>query len=56
MHATSVVHEQVAAYQLGQLLPLDQRPLPMALIRIADSSTDVVPNGGAPPTALQGRQ
>ena len=38
---------QVAAYQLGQLLPPEQRPLPMALIRIADSSTNVVPNGGA---------
>jgi hypothetical protein len=38
---------KVAAYQLGQLLPPEQRPLPMALIRIADSSTNVVPNGGA---------
>ena len=37
---------QVAAYQLGLLLPKEQQPLPMGLFRIGDSSSNVVPNGG----------
>ena len=37
---------QVAAYQLGLLLPKEQQPLPMSLFRIGDSSSHIVPNGG----------
>jgi hypothetical protein len=37
---------QIASYELGKLLPEDQRPLPMDLLRIGDSRSDIVPNGG----------
>ncbi len=37
---------QIASYELGKLLPEDQRPLPLDLMRIGDSRSDVVPNGG----------
>ena len=37
---------QIASYELGKLLPKDQRPLPLDLMRIGDSRSDVVPNGG----------
>ena len=42
----STARLQIAAYQLGLLLPKDQQPLPMSLLRIADSSSNTVPNGG----------
>ncbi|BDA47143.1 Xanthine dehydrogenase/oxidase [Coccomyxa sp. Obi] len=38
--------KQVASYELGKLLPEEQRPLPMHLLRIGDSRSDLVPNGG----------
>ena len=38
---------QIASYELGQLLPKEQQPLPLDLLRIGDSRSDVVPNGGA---------
>lgn len=38
---------QMAAYELGLLLPEDQRPLPMDLIHINDTRSDIVPNAGA---------
>ncbi|EIE21740.1 molybdenum cofactor-binding domain-containing protein [Coccomyxa subellipsoidea C-169] len=38
--------KQIASYELGKLLPKDQRPLPMELLRIGDSRSDIVPNGG----------
>ena len=37
---------QIASYELGKLLPENQRPLPLDLVRIGDSRSDVVPNGG----------
>lgn len=37
---------QIASYELGKLLPEEQRPLPLGLMRIGDSRSDVVPNGG----------
>ena len=37
---------QIASFELGQLLPEEQRPLPLGLMRIGDSRSDVVPNGG----------
>jgi len=37
---------QIASYELGKLLPESQRPLPLDLMRIGDSRSDVVPNGG----------
>ena len=37
---------QIASYELGKLLPERQRPLPLDLLRIGDSRSDVVPNGG----------
>ena len=37
---------QMAAFELGQLLPEEQRPLPLQLIRINDTRTDIVPNAG----------
>ena len=37
---------QVAAYQLGLLLPKEQQPLPMRLFRVGDTSSHIVPNGG----------
>ncbi len=37
---------QVAVHALSQLLPREQRPLPLELIKVAASSSDVVPNGG----------
>lgn len=37
---------QMAAYELGQLLPEDQRPLPLDFVRINDTRTDIVPNAG----------
>ena len=41
---------QIASYELGKLLPEDQRPLPLDLLRIGDSRSDVVPNGGGSQT------
>ncbi len=41
-----VAYIQVASYELGKLLPEEQRPLPMHLLRIGDSRSDLVPNGG----------
>lgn len=38
--------EQAAVAALSQLLPDNQRPLPLSLVRVAASSSDVVPNGG----------
>ena len=38
---------QIASYELGQLLPKEQQPLPLDLLRTGDSRSDVVPNGGA---------
>ena len=38
---------QIAAYELGLLLPEDQRPLPLDLIYINDSRSDIAPNAGA---------
>ena len=38
--------KQAAAYQLGLLLPPSQRPFPLDLIKVAASSSAVVPNGG----------
>eukprot|EP00878_Enallax_costatus_P017692 GHUV01018588.1.p1 GENE.GHUV01018588.1~~GHUV01018588.1.p1 ORF type:complete len:473 (+),score=159.98 GHUV01018588.1:103-1521(+) len=38
--------KQVAVAALSQLLPEEQRPLPLELVRVAASSSDVVPNGG----------
>lgn len=42
---------QIASYELGQLLPAGQRPLPLDLLRIGDSRSDVVPNGGTSHTS-----
>jgi xanthine dehydrogenase molybdopterin-binding subunit B len=38
--------KQAVVAALSQLLPAHQRPLPLSLVRIAPSSSDVVPNGG----------
>ena len=42
-------HAQMAAYELGLILPEEQRPLSMDLIRINDTRSDIVPNAGAAP-------
>lgn len=42
--------KQVASYELGKLLPENQRPLPMDLLRIGDSRSDIVPNSGDVPS------
>lgn len=44
--AAMVLPMQMAAYELGQLLPEDQRPLSMDFIRINDTRSDIVPNAG----------
>lgn len=41
-----VARLQVAVHALSQLLPPEQRPLPLELVKVAASSSDVVPNGG----------
>ncbi|WIA33322.1 hypothetical protein OEZ86_006460 [Tetradesmus obliquus] len=38
--------KQAAAAALSQLLPEEQRPLPLLLLRLAPSSSEVVPGGG----------
>lgn len=38
--------KQAAVAGLSLLLPEEQRPLPLSLVRLAPSSSDVVPNGG----------
>jgi CO/xanthine dehydrogenase Mo-binding subunit len=38
--------KQAAAAALSQLLPEEQRPLPLSLVRLAASSSSVVPGGG----------
>lgn len=38
--------KQAAVAALSQLLPEEQRPLPLDLVRVAASNSDVVPNGG----------
>ena len=38
--------KQSAAYQLGLILPPSQRPFPLDLIKVAASSSAVVPNAG----------
>eukprot|EP00775_Hariotina_reticulata_P011870 gene11870-12014_t len=38
--------KQAAVAALSLLLPADQRPLPLSLVRLAASNSDVVPNGG----------
>ncbi|KAK9795562.1 hypothetical protein WJX73_009750 [Symbiochloris irregularis] len=38
--------KQMAAYELGLLLPEDQRPLSLDLIHINDTRSDIVPNAG----------
>lgn len=38
--------KQAAVAALSQLLPEGQRPLSLSLVRLAASSSEVVPNGG----------
>ncbi len=38
--------KQAAVFELGQLLPYGMGPLPLSLVRLAPSSTEVVPGGG----------
>ncbi|KAK9842187.1 hypothetical protein WJX84_005055 [Apatococcus fuscideae] len=38
--------KQVAAFELGKLLPAALQPLPMELVRIGDTDTAISPNGG----------
>jgi hypothetical protein len=38
--------KQAAVAALSQLLPEEQRPLPLSLVRLAASSSEVVPGGG----------
>ena len=44
--------KQVAVYELSKLLPENLRPLPLDLVRINDSRSDIVPNAGEPPQHL----
>jgi hypothetical protein len=37
----------MAVYELSKLLPEALRPLPMDLVRINDTRSDIVPNAGA---------
>ena len=39
----------MAVYELSKLLPEELRPLPLSLIKINDSRSDIVPNAGEPP-------
>lgn len=36
----------MAIYELSKLLPTELRPLPLSLIRINDTRSDIVPNSG----------
>lgn len=38
----------MAIYELSKLLPEKLRPLPLSLIKINDSRSDIVPNAGKP--------
>lgn len=37
----------MAVYELSKLLPEKLRPLPLDLVRINDTRSDIVPNAGA---------
>jgi len=39
--------KQMAVYELSKLLPEKLRPLPLDLVRINDTRSDIVPNAGA---------